>query len=234
MKSNHLFRLYVRSLRRPFRLLSPSSFTWALVRVFLDLYLKTKGIREGVKDEGIRYCILEDFEINIGKHTYGYLQLCQKYSKLKGIGAFCSIGAEVKIVGVSHPLDNVTTSPILYSSKFGFLNRDIDLLDFDNPAWDIYIGNDVYIGQYVKILPGVNIGDGAVVGAGSIVTKNVPPYAIIAGVPAKVIRYRFSPDVIDALKEIKWWEWDDEKIFEFIPDMLDVEKFIKYCCRNRC
>ena len=186
-----------------------------------------------MNDDSIRFYIQKKYEISIGKHTYGYLQICQKYSKLKSIGSFCSIGTGVRIVGISHPLDHVTTSPILYSSKFGFVKDDVDLLDFYNPAWDIHIGNDVYIGQYVKILPGVHIGNGAVIGAGSIVTKNVPAYAIIVGSPAKIIRYRFSAEVISALEKIRWWEWDDKKIADVIPNMLDVEKFIEHFVFDR-
>ncbi|WP_140538245.1 DapH/DapD/GlmU-related protein [Mesorhizobium sp. B1-1-8] len=76
----------------------------------------------------------------------------------------------------------------------------------------VTVGNDVWIGHGAIMLPGVAIGDGAVVGAGAVVTKDVPPYAIVVGSPAKVIRYRFSEDVVAKLLAIQWWQWDDEKV----------------------
>ncbi len=226
MKHNPLFSLYCLCIRPPARFPRLSSLIIFPLRIFFSIYFHIKGIRDGVNDEGIRFYIRQKFGISIGKHTYGYFQLCQKYSKLKSIGSFCSIGAEVKIIGISHPHNHVTTSPVLYSSKFGLIKDNVDLLDFYNPAWDIHIGNDVYIGQYAKILPGVRIGDGAVLGAGSIVTKDIPAYSIVAGVPAKIIKYRFSPKTISALEEIRWWEWDDEKISKNISIMQDVDDFI--------
>ena len=93
----------------------------------------------------------------------------------------------------------------------------------------VHIGNDVWIADDCKILAGVTIGDGAVVGCNSVVTKDVPPYAIVAGNPAKFIRFRFSKDIIDKLLKIKWWDWSLDKIYTFLPLIYssNVERFIE-------
>jgi virginiamycin A acetyltransferase len=186
-----------------------------------------RKIREGVNDDIYKYYISRYTRYTVGKHTYGYMQFSGRYSKLKSIGAFSSIGADVKIVGMSHPHQYVTTSPVLYAKKFGLRKDDLDLLDFENPEWDIHIGNDIYLGQNVMILPGVKIGDGAIVGAGSLVSKDVPNYAIAAGVPARVIRYRFTPEIIASLEKIRWWEWEDEKIISNMDLMLNASEFVR-------
>ena len=95
---------------------------------------------------------------------------------------------------------------------------------------DVVIGNDVWIGRGVVILSGVRVGNGAVIGAGAVVTKDVPPYAIVAGNPARIIRYRFSPEQIEELEQIAWWSWPDKEIERAIPLLLssDIEAFLKF------
>jgi acetyltransferase-like isoleucine patch superfamily enzyme len=117
------------------------------------------------------------------------------------IGKFCSIGYYCGIGMHEHPLDRVSTSPFLY----GRLNL------FGGPGlWDEFqrppvIGNDVWIGSHAVVLQGVRIGDGAVVAAGAVATKDVPPYAIVAGVPAGIVRYRFGAREIETLLALQWW-----------------------------
>lgn len=226
MPSSFSYYLFYVSRRNPLSLVNPLSILLIPFKIFFALYIRIKGIREGLNDDIYRYYINKNTRFTVGKHSYGYLQFGDRYSKLKSIGAFCSIGANVKIVGMSHPMQYVTTSPILNSKRFGFRNSDLDLSDFNNSKWDIHIGNDVYIGQDAKILPGVRIGNGAVVGAGSLVTKDVPGYAIVAGIPAEVVRYRFPPDIIHALERMKWWEWEDEKIKKNLNLMINVNEFV--------
>ena len=111
----------------------------------------------------------------------------------------------------------MTTYPFnqLFKDEFGWLKG--------HPATkgDIRIGNDVWIGEDAKILSGVTIGDGAVIGANSLVTKNVPPYAVVGGVPAKIIKYRFPENVISRLLQIKWWDWDYAYLYFAVPLLLN-------------
>ena len=120
-----------------------------------------------------------------------------KNTKLS-IGKYCSFAEGTTfLVGGEHSIDCVTTFNFVYSPR---------------SKGDIVIGNDVWFGSKSLVLSGVKIGDGAVVAAGAVVTNEVPPYAIGGGVPARVIRYRFSPEKIRFLLELKWWDWSEDKV----------------------
>lgn len=120
------------------------------------------------------------------------------------IGKYCAIGHNFRVRNRNHNT-NYPNIQDKFQNRYGF--KDLSVY-----KGDVVIGNNVWIGDNVIVLPGVKIGDGAVIGAGSVVTKNVPDYAIVAGNPARIIRYRFNEDIIRQLKEIKWWDWDEEKI----------------------
>ena len=141
------------------------------------------------------------------------------------IGRFCSIARECYIGGATHPLDRVSTSGCFYL-KGNFSGKCYYENDFN---WKTHttIGNDVWIGSRAIILGGTNIADGAVIGSGSVVTKDIGPYEIWAGNPAKFIRKRFDDQTIEKLLESKWWDWSDEKLFLKGSDFIDVENFIK-------
>ena len=127
------------------------------------------------------------------------------------IGSFCSLGSFVTVGGGVHPLDRLSTSPLFYDK--GNIWHLKTFIAHDNKEVEqllTIIGNDVWIGDYSYIKAGVVVGDGAIIGAGAVVTKDVPPYSIVGGVPAKVIRYRFSRETIDKLMELRWWEKDEE------------------------
>lgn len=127
------------------------------------------------------------------------------------IGKYCSI-ANNCICGMAfHTINNLSTSPIFTEKKnavgITWTNRFKEY-----PYKKLKIGNDVWIGERAMIMGGLTIGDGAIIGAGAIVTKDVPPYAVVAGVPAKVLRYRFSQEIIDKLQTLKWWNLEKETI----------------------
>lgn len=161
----------------------------------------------------------------LGRHSYinqmmVYMIPGEELANLQ-IGNFTSIGYQTSsILNLLHDYASVTTST---SPIFG-LDRHVMKID---QKYEILIGNDVWIGNGVTLLPGVKIGDGAVVAAGSIVTKDVPPYAIVGGNPAKVIKYRFTDEQIEKLLDIKWWEWDDRKIEANKENFkLEIQAFI--------
>ena len=133
------------------------------------------------------------------------------------IGKFCSIacGARFLFNSANHTLSSLSTWPFpLFFEEWGLRGENVSQ-SWDNKG-DIIVGNDVWIGFEAVILAGVTIGDGAVIGARAVVTKDVPPYTIVGGVPARPIRKRFEEHVISALLRIRWWDWPEEKIAEHI------------------
>ena len=137
--------------------------------------------------------------------------------KLK-IGKFCSIacGAKFLFTSANHTMRSLSTYPFpIFFEEWGLDAKDIRSA-WDNKG-DIMIGSDVWIGYEAVIMPGVKIGDGAVIGTRAVVTKDVPPYTIVGGVPAKSIRRRFDDVTIEKLEALRWWDWDYEKIKRSIP-----------------
>lgn len=141
------------------------------------------------------------------------------------IGNFCSIADNVLIGLGNHPIDWVSTSPAFYYGKDS-IPKELAKNVFKANDTVTMIGNDVWIGARSAVKQGVEIGDGAIVGMGSVVTKNVPPYAIVAGVPAKVIGYRFDEEIRIKLHESKWWDMPKEKLKKYAEYMNDPESFI--------
>ena len=140
------------------------------------------------------------------------------------IGKYCSIacGAKFLFNGANHTLGSLSTYP------FPVLADEWDLQTLVTNAWDnkgdIVIGNDVWIGFEAVIMAGVTIGDGAIIASRAVVTKDVPPYSIVGGTPAKLIRKRFTDEQIDKLLRLKWWDWDEEKIRKNIDKIMDVNE----------
>ena len=136
------------------------------------------------------------------------------------IGKFCSIacGAKFLFTSANHTHMSLSTYPFPIFFEEGGVNIQNITSAWDNKG-DIIIGNDVWIGYDAVILSGVTIGDGAIIGTRSVVTKDVPPYTIVGGVPAKPIRKRFPEDTISALLKIRWWEWPEERIKQHISDI---------------
>jgi acetyltransferase-like isoleucine patch superfamily enzyme len=167
--------------------------------------------------------------IEVNSYTYGHagIKIIESgEGKTLRIGKFCSIAEGVVVfLGANHRVDWITTYPFghIHENEFPKVSR-----EHGHPATkgDVIIGNDVWIATNAVIMSGITIGDGAVIGAYSIVTKDVPPYTIVAGNPAKRIRKRFDDVVVSKLLELKWWDMDESKINE-ISDILcsnDIEK----------
>lgn len=128
------------------------------------------------------------------------------------IGKFCSIGKSSVIGLASHTLSFISSSPVFTETKnrlnISFTEKNI----IDSPYHEVIIGNDVWIGERVVIKGGIKIGNGAVIAAGAMVTKDVAPYSIVGGVPAKIIRKRFNDNTVSYIESLKWWDWNEKKI----------------------
>jgi acetyltransferase-like isoleucine patch superfamily enzyme len=159
---------------------------------------------------------------SLGDYTYlnKYCQITHAQT-----GKFCSIADNVKIGLASHPTNLVSTHPAFFSKnkKLNFFSE-TTLID---QYKETKIGNDVWIGANAIVLGGVNIGDGAIIAAGSIVTKNIEPYSIVAGCPARLIKYRFESEIIDKLLEKKWWDNDVRTIKNNYKKFLNLDEFFQ-------
>ncbi len=159
-------------------------------------------IRENVKIDDYSYC-------NFGTIIFNETQ----------IGKYCSIGYRVQIGLPEHPMNELSTSPALYRNGDLLKSHYIDWPrnDFHTP---VIVGNDVWIGSNAMIMQGVKIGDGAVIAAGAVVTKDVESYAIVGGVPAKLIRYRFDEVTCQKLKNSSWWDKDVQWIVAHYDELM--------------
>jgi acetyltransferase-like isoleucine patch superfamily enzyme len=161
---------------------------------------------------------------NVGRYTY--IQSRSTINNCK-IGAFCSIGSNVTIAPGKHPTDTfVSTHPSFFSRPGNLLDNFVDqdvFKNFDN----VVIGNDVWIGSNVLIVDGVTINDGAIIAANAVVNKDVEAYAIVGGVPAKHLKYRFSAPQVEQLLRFRWWDRDIHWIKNNITSFWSIDEFIK-------
>lgn len=177
------------------------------------------------------------FKARVGKHSYG--ALCNKANDMiESIGSFCSFAPRIAVVP-NHAMRYITTHPMIYAGNSDGTNNKYE--DYKGSEWyfegitpqgtvdqkKTIIGNDVWLGENVIITNGARIGNGVIAGAGSVITRDVPDYAVVAGVPAHIIRYRFTPEQINSLNRIKWWDWTDEEIRERYDDFyMSIDDFI--------
>lgn len=176
-----------------------------------------RWLRDQDENQDLRRFFRERHRIDIGLHSYGCFDRWRMPGPLV-IGRYCSFAKTVRVVDANHPLEAITTHPMLYEKRFGVVDRDhID-------AAPLIVEDDVWVGHNVVILPGCkSIGRGAVIGAGAIVTADVPRYAIVAGVPAKTIRMRFDPELQAALEASRWWELEPPAIRDLLqsnPELI--------------
>lgn len=141
------------------------------------------------------------------------------------IGKFCSIGPNFKCGLGIHPTNGISTSPMFYSKAKQNGQTLVTQNKFTESKRTI-IENDVFIGANVTVLDGVRIGNGSVIGAGAVVTKDIPPYAIVSGVPAKLVNYRFSEKQIEKLLAIAWWNFDDDQLRNVEKHFFEIDSFI--------
>lgn len=169
------------------------------------------------------------YDCYLGMGTY--VAASSRLYKMK-IGKFCSIGEEVKCITGTHPVGElISTHPCFYSPSTSFGNRFCknDFKEYKEACLGyLYeVGNDVWIGSRVSILQGVKIGDGAIIAAGAVVTRDIEPYTIVGGVPAKVIKKRFNDEEIENLCKIKWWNFDELTLEKASGKMKNISTFIK-------
>jgi len=165
--------------------------------------------------------------LKVGRNTYGMprIRWFQGNDRKITIGSFCSISPDVEILtGGNHPTHWVSLFPFRIRWRLPGACQD----GMPTSSGDVVIGSDVWIGTGAMILSGVTVGDGAVIGARAVVTRDIPPYAIAVGCPARVVRMRFEEQQIQKLLGIRWWEWPDEKIREAVPLLSagDIDAFL--------
>lgn len=204
---------------------------------------KRKYKKNGVKFYRGAYAVNTDFGGGNAIYKNAFLSGCKigknsfvaesAFLECAAIGAYCSIGPFVRTVRGRHPVDFISTHPIFYSSasasgkSFGGKNSFKEYIFADDNGHSVIIGNDVWIGQGAYLMEGVKIGDGAVVAAGAVVVKDVPPYAVVGGVPAKIIKYRFEQDKIDFLLKYKWWNKPENELKGMADDFCSPSDFFK-------
>ncbi len=199
-----------------------------LVKLISDKLWKIKLnglIEDQFESKELRAIFAEKYDINVGLYSYGCF-VPEKIVKGTTIGRYCSFAPDVCILNRNHGLDFISLHPYLFNSKLGLVES--DKLTFNHCT----IEDDVWIGQGAIITPSVKrIGRGAIIGAGSIVTKDVQPYSIVAGNPAKLIKFRFTPNTIIEIEKSQWWKLSKEQIGSILKSnancLIAPEKFIQ-------
>lgn len=165
----------------------------------------------------LREFFKSEYDIEVGLYSYGCFDRWRMPGPLR-VGRYCSFANTVRSAPNNHPMEALTTHPALYERTFGAIDQD--------KAWSdppLVVEDDVWVGHNVMILPGCkHIGRGAVIGAGAVVTRNVEPYAVVAGNPARKLRDRFTPDLIAAIEASCWWEMDMAELRKLVAERRDI------------
>ncbi|MCL4165963.1 UNVERIFIED_CONTAM: hypothetical protein GTU68_045561 [Idotea baltica] len=213
-------------------LLQPSLVYANLKRKKLLSRYKNKKLNSGIyvsiknSEIGNFNCFGDNVQFNFSKiGDHSYINSNTTANRVE-IGKFCSIGANIKFGLGKHPTHLISTHPAFYSKKKPFQTFSNE--DYYNEYEKVVLGNDVWIGSEAIIMSGVTIGNGAIVAAGAVVTKNVKPYEIVGGVPAKNIKFRFDAELIEFIEKSEWWNESEEFFKENYKIFLDNNEFIKY------
>ncbi len=169
----------------------------------------------------------ECFNISIGVASYGCFTSDLNFGSPIIIGNYCSFAKNVHFIPGNHPIRDVSTHPFFHRAEFGYVEE-------RKPAKSepTIVGHDVWIGRDTIVLPKCkSIGNGAIIGAGTVVTRNVEPYTIVAGNPARILNERFSPEMIERIEESKWYDLSPAQLVEAFPYAKDVDKFLECVSR---
>lgn len=197
--------------------------TVKLAETFIDSSVRLRECRIGQQCEVLGHSVLEYSSLGDFSYVGEYCTMADAQ-----IGRFVAIANQVRIGAPNHPMDRASQHRITYCPEYYSLHATRDHDFFARRREDkVVIGHDVWIGHGVIVLPGVTVGDGAVLAAGAVVTKDVAPYSIVGGVPAKRLRSRFTDSVVNELQRIAWWDWPLEAIIERLKDFQqdDIEAF---------
>jgi acetyltransferase-like isoleucine patch superfamily enzyme len=162
---------------------------------------------------------------SMGAYSYA----CSKLPNNLKTGRFCSLAAGVRVMGPQHPIHRFTTSPLTYHDFFPKVAQEqfgetLNIAGFDYMPEATVLGHDVWVGEHAVLKGGITVGNGAIIAANAVVTSDVPPYAIVAGIPARVIKYRFEKSIINRLQSIQWWNY---KITD-LPDFAAADDIVKF------
>jgi acetyltransferase-like isoleucine patch superfamily enzyme len=158
--------------------------------------------RNEYESTALRQWFARDFGVEVGMYSYGCFDRWRVPARTR-IGRYCSFAKTVRVVELNHPLDALSTHPFLYDPRFGVAAKEPLAAEW------LVIEDDVWISHNATLLPGCrSVGRGSVIGAGAVVTRDVPRYSVVGGLPAKVLRQRFSPDLEAAIEASRWWELD--------------------------